>query len=270
MLSALIIVFREIIEAGLIVGVALAATAGAPRRGLWVAAGILAGAAGAGLVALGAGRIAALFSGSGQELFNAGILLLSVAMLTWHNVWMASHGRAMTEEMRRLGDAVLAGRKSMLALAAVCGLAVLREGSEIVLFLYSIAVSGSQSPAGLLLGGGLGLLAGAAVSAALFLGLLTIPTRYLFGVTSGLITLLAAGLASQAVAFLQQGGYFEVLTATVWDTSWLLADDSIAGRLVHTLVGYTARPDGAQVVCYLATVAVILGLMGFGRAARAR
>jgi len=263
MLAALVIVFREIIEAGLIVGIVLAATRGVPRRGLWVGYGLLAGALGACLVAVCAGRIASLFAGAGQELFNAGILLLAVGMLTWHNVWMASHGRVMAREMRAVGAAVAAGRKPLAALSIVCGVAVLREGSEIVLFLYSIAASGRTPAAALAAGGALGLLAGACLSALMYLGLVTVPARHLFRVASGLITLLAAGLAAQAMALVQQAGYFEVLTATVWDSSWLLGDDSLGGRMVHTLIGYTARPCGAQLAAYLATVVVIVGLMRF-------
>jgi high-affinity iron transporter len=259
MLASLLIVFREVIEAGLIIGIVLAATRGVPRRGLWVGYGVIAGIVGACLVAGFAGQIAAFFAGSGQELFNAGILILAVGMLTWHNVWMASHGRAMAQEMRQVGAAVVAGRKPLAALAVVCGVAVLREGSEVVLFLYGIAASGGTT--GMLAGGALGVLAGAAVSALMYFGLLTIPAHRLFSVTSSLITLLAAGLAAQAIAFLQQAGYVEVLTSTVWDTSWLLSEDSLFGRLVHTLVGYTDRPDGAQVAVYLLTVALIVGLM---------
>src|SRR5690242_10403527 len=103
MLASLVIVFREVIEAGLIVGIVLAATAGVPRRGRWVCYGILGGVAGACLVAAFAGEIANFFEGSGQELFNASILLLAVVMLAWHNVWMASHGRAIAVEMRTVG-----------------------------------------------------------------------------------------------------------------------------------------------------------------------
>ena len=260
MLATLLIVFREVIEAGLIVGIVLAATKGVPQRGLWVSYGVVAGIAGAFLVAAFASEIGELFQGSGQELFNAGILLLAVSMLTWHNVWMASHGRAMAQEMRQVGAAVVAGRRPLAALSVVCGVAVLREGSEVVLFLYGIAVSGGTSAAGMIAGGVLGTITGAGASALMYLGLLTIPARYLFSVTSGLITLLAAGLASQAVAFLQQGGYVEFLTSTIWDTSWLLSDSSMFGRLLHTLVGYTDRPSGAQLVVYLLTITTIVGL----------
>ena len=267
MLATLLIVFREVIEAGLIVGIVLAATKGVPGRGLFVGYGVAGGVAGACLVAAFAGEIAGLFQGSGQELFNAGILMLAVGMLGWHNVWMASHGRTIAQEMRQVGAAVASGQRPLAALAIVCGVAVLREGSEIVLFLYGIAASGGTSALGMLAGGTLGVLAGACISALMYLGLLTIPARYLFSFTSGLITLLAAGLAAQAVAFLQQAGYVDVLTAIVWDTSWLLADDSVLGRLMHTLIGYTDRPSGAQLVVYVLVIAVIVGLMRFTRAA---
>ncbi len=261
MLAALVIVFREVIEAGLIVGVVLAATAGVPGRGARVAFGIAAGVAGACLVALFAGEIAALFAGSGQELFNAGVLALAVGMLAWHNVWMSSHGRAMAREMRSMGKDIAAGRRPLLALSVVVGIAVLREGSEIVLFLYGIAASGGTSAMEMTLGGALGVLAGAGVSALMYFGLLAIPARFLFTATSGLITLLAAGLASQAAAFIQQAGYAEVMSSTVWNSAWLLSEDSLIGRLLHTLIGYSDSPSGLQLVVYLATIAVILVLM---------
>src|SRR5512143_461104 len=204
MLASLLIVFREVIEAGLIVGIVLAATAGVAQRGLWIAFGMAAGILGACLVAGFAEQLASLFQGSGQELFNAAILIAAVLMLAWHNIWMAGHGKQMANQMRQMGTEVSLGQKTLVALAIVVGVAVLREGSEVVLFLYGIAAQGGLTMASMLAGGGLGLVAGAAVSALMYFGLLTIPARRMFSVTSGLITLLAAGMASQAVLFLQQ------------------------------------------------------------------
>jgi len=261
MIAALLIVFREVIEAGLIVGIVLAATAGVPGRGRAVAMGIGAGIAGACLVAAFAGELAGLFQGSGQEFFNAAILLLAVAMLTWHNVWMASHGRQMARELKAAGHQVRTGERTLTALSIVVGVAVLREGSEVVLFLYGIAAQGGTSAAAMVTGGGLGLALGAVISALMYFGLLTIPAGKLFQVTSGLITLLAAGMAAQAVIFLQNGGWLEFFTSTVWDTGWLIKEDSITGRLLHTLIGYSEAPNGAQLIAYGATVVLILTLM---------
>ena len=261
MISALIIVFREVIEAGLIVGIVLAATAGVPHRGRAVAGGVGAGVLGACLVAAFAGELANLFQGAGQELFNASILLLAVCMLTWHNVWMASHGREMARELKAAGHKVKTGERTLLALSVVVGVAVLREGSEVVLFLYGIAAQGGTSASGMVAGGALGLVAGALVSAFMYFGLLTVPAGKLFQVTSGLITLLAAGMAAQAVIFLQNAGWLEFFTSTVWDTSWLIKEDSIPGRLLHTLVGYSEAPNGAQLIAYGATILLIILLM---------
>lgn len=261
MISALIIVFREVIEAGLIVGIVLAATAGVPHRSRAVAMGVLAGVLGACLVAAFAGQLSNLFQGSGQEIFNAAILLLAVAMLTWHNVWMASHGREMARELKAAGHQVKTGERTLAALSIVVGVAVLREGSEVVLFLYGIAAQGGTSAGGMVTGGMLGLAAGGVVSALMYFGLLTIPAGRLFQVTSGLITLLAAGMAAQAVLFVQNGGWLEYFTMTVWNTSWLVKEDSITGRLLHTLVGYSEAPNGAQLIAYGATILMILVLM---------
>ena len=261
MISSLIIVFREVIEAGLIIGIVLAATTGVPGRERAVTMGVLAGVLGACLVAGFAGELANLFQGSGQEFFNATILLLAVAMLTWHNVWMASHGREMARELKAAGHQVRTGERTLTALSIVVGVAVLREGSEVVLFLYGIAAQGGTSAAGMMAGGGVGLLGGAVISALMYFGLLKIPAGKLFQVTSWLITLLAAGMAAQAVLLLQNGGLLEIFTGTVWDTSWLIRDDSLAGKLLHTLIGYSEAPNGAQLIAYGATVAMILILM---------
>ena len=51
------------------------------------------------------------------------------------------------------------------------------------------------------------------------------------------------------------------MTAPVWNTSWILSDGSLIGRILHTLIGYTDQPSGAQVVVYVLTVVVIVALM---------
>jgi len=264
MLGALVIVFREVIEAGLIIGIVMAATRGVAGRGRWVAYGVGAGVLGATLVAFFAGAISEAFQGAGQELFNASVLAIAVVMLMWHNAWMARHGREIAAEMRQIGAAVSEGVKPPTALAVVVGLAVLREGSEVVLFLYGIAASGTTGMA-LLLGGILGVATGAGFTAFTYYGLLAIPTRYIFSVTSWLIALLAAGLAAQAVQFLNNAGVMVVLDQTLWNTSWLLSEGSIFGRLLHTLIGYTERPTELQLIVYIGTLVVMYALMRIAR-----
>lgn len=264
MLGALVIVFREVLEAGLIVGIVLAATRGVTGRGRWIMIGIGAGIVGAAAVAMFAGAISQAFQGAGQELFNAGVLALAVVMLMWHNAWMARHGREMAAEMRQIGSAVSEGAKPLTALAVVVGLAVLREGSEVVLFLYGIMAS-DTSGGSLLVGSLLGIAAGAAFTGLTYFGLLAIPQRYIFSVTSWLIALLAAGMAAQSVHYLYNAGIINVLGETVWDTSWLLTESSLFGKLLHTLIGYTSQPSRLQLIAYIGTLFAMGILMRIAR-----
>jgi len=261
MLATAVIVLREVLEAALVVSIVLAATRGVPARGAWVGFGIAGGTLGAIVVAIFADALAGAVSGVGQEIFNASVLFIAVLMLGWHNVWMTRHGREMAANLSSVGAAVRGGTKPLYALTIVVMLAVLREGSELVLFLYGIATSGAGQSSELAVGFALGLLGGVMLSLAMYYGLLRIPAKRLFAVTGWLILLLAAGMAAQGAAFLVQADVLPALGDAVWDTSRLLPDDSLAGRLLHTLIGYTARPYGVQLGFYVVTLVVLLALM---------
>jgi len=266
MLAALVIVFREVLEAGLIIGVVLAASRGVHGRTFAVTLGVLAGILGSIIVALFASRISDAFDGRGQEIFIAAILLFAVVMLAWHVAWMAHHAREMTQQLRQLGSDVTAGRQSLFALGAAVAIAVMREGSEVVLFLTGIVMQGKDSALQLLIGSGIGVLLGAVVSMALYFGLTAIPLKRMFSVTGVLITLLAAGLAASAVKQLSNAGILNVFDTTVWDTSSILSEDSWAGRVFSILVGYMDRPTGMQLIAYAVTAVTIFTLSYVWRA----
>jgi len=255
--STALIVFREVLEAALVVGIVMAGSKGAPGRGLWVGSGILAGVAGACVVAAFAGVIQNAAAGIGQELLNAGILFAAVAMLGWHCIWMGRHGREIAQHVSAVSRAVVAGSRPLYALGIVVGLAVLREGSEVVLFLYGIAAGGGAGASAMLGGGAVGLAGGAAVGVAIYAGLMRIPMRYLFAVTTWMIILLAAGMASQGAGFLVQADLLPALGRTLWDTSGILSERGVLGRVLHTLVGYDAKPSGIQLLFYATTLLII-------------
>ncbi len=257
MLAIALVVFRETLEAALIVSIVLAASVGVPGRGRWVAGGTATGVLGACIVALFAAAISDAFSGSGQELLNAAVLLVAVGMCGWHNVWMATHARQMVRDARALGRSVAEGSRPLFALGAIPASAVLREGSETVLFAFGIVAGGDVGAGALAAGTVAGLAGGALLGAALYFGLLRIPVHRLFAVTGWMVLLLAAGLASQAVGFLVQADLVPNLGDRIWDTSFLLSDNGLVGRILHTLVGYTARPQGIQILAYGVTLLAI-------------
>ena len=259
MLGSAVVVFRETLEAALIVAIVMGASRGVAARGRWIAGGVVLGIAGALIVAAFAGAISEAVQGRGQELFNAGVLLVAVAMLAWHNVWMSSHARKHVAEMRHLGHDVSVGAKPMSAMLAVTALAVLREGAETVLFLYGLMATGGST--GLVLGGVLGLVGGTGIGVLLYFGLLRVPLRHFFTVTGVIVLLLAAGLAASAAGFLVQAGLLPALVNQVWDTSGVLDVGSLLGNMLHVLVGYNDRPTGVELLFYVVTLVTILALM---------
>lgn len=266
MFAAAIIVFRESLEAALIIGIMAAATRGIPMRSRWIWAGAIAGLLGAALVAASMETISDMASGMGQELFNAAILTLAVGMLAWHNIWMASHGREMANQANNTARAIHEGVAERSVIFAVIAMAVLREGSETVLFLYSLATSSADGWTQTLSGGSAGMLAGALVGGLLYAGLLRIPLRYFFSFTSALVLLLTASMASQAARYLMQADVLPSLGAPLWDSSDLLAQSSAVGTLLHGLVGYDEQPAGIQLVFYVLALALTAaGMVWAGR-----
>ncbi len=260
MLASLIIVFREVFEAGLIVGIVLAATEGIKGRSAWVGAGIAAGILSAALVAVFAGALQSVAAGAGQRVFNACISIAAVLMLGWHQVSMASHGHRMAGDMTSMGRNVVLGRQSLFAMAVVVAIAVVREGAEVVLFLYGIVAVGQEGWSAPIMGSIQGLGLGALVSMLLYRGLVAIPVARLFDVTSWLIALLAAGMAGQAAATLAGADLIPAWGHELWDTSWLVSENSLPGRGLRTLIGYSDRPIGVQLVAWVTVlIAMVVG-----------
>jgi high-affinity iron transporter len=273
MLAIALIVFRETLEAALFVGIVAAATRGVIGRGRWLSAGVAAGLAGSLLIAAVAGEISELAEGVGQDLVNAGILLVAFLMLGWHIIWSARHGMHAAGEARQLGQSLADGSGTPWALAIAIAMSVLREGAETVLFVGGYIVgNGSEhiGTSGALLGLALGLGGGAALGGVLYLGLSRVPLRRLFTVTNILILLLAAAMAGQLARALIQAGWLTSFVEPVWNTSHLLPMNSALGTLLHALVGYDAQPFGMQLVFYVAGMLLIILGMRLAQPARMR
>jgi high-affinity iron transporter len=268
MFGTALIVFREVLEAALIIGIVAAATRDIPGRSRFIWAGVGLGIFGSIVVALMAERISTLAEGMGQEIFNASVLGIAVVMLAWHNIWMSSHGRELAANAKKLGRDVSSGSRTLSVILVVIAVAVLREGSETVLFLYGVAISGGASQGAMALGGAIGLVGGVAVGWRLFNGLLRIPLRYFFSATSALVLLLAAGMAAQSARFLIQANVLPSLANPLWDTSGFVDNSSMGGKLLQGLLGYDAQPAGMQVIFFVVVfIAILIGMNWAGRRA---
>ncbi len=253
MFSIALVIFREVFEIALIVGILMAATRGLPKRTQWVAIGMLSGVAGAVLIAFFTDTISQAAQGMGQEMLNAVILLIAALLIGWTTIWMQSHGRQLTQHFKEVGEAVIHRQKPVYTLAVVVALSVLREGAEIVMFTYSAYVTGTKIYQ-LIFGGLFGLCAGAAVGMVLYYGLLKVPTRKIFSVTSWLLIFLVAGMVAQAFGYLAAAGKVPEIIPTLWDTSRIVSEGSFLGKVMHVMAGYSERPSGIQVLVFLLTI----------------
>jgi high-affinity iron transporter len=179
---------------------------------------------------------------------------------------MSIHGRELSENAKKVGGDIRSGAKELSVLALVVLIAVLREGSETVLFLYGVAISGGGGTTGAMVAGGaVGLAGGIAVGWLLFAGLLRIPVRHFFTATSVLVLLLAAGMASQAARFLIQADVLPSLASPLWDTSSIVSNGSLAGKALTGIVGYDAQPAGMQVMFFVVVALAIVAGMAWAR-----
>ncbi len=260
MIASFIICFREFLEIAIIISIILAATRGVCGNIRWISIGVIGGVAGAALVAVFANKISSSMEGVGQEIFNAGILAVAVFMLVWTVVWMQSHGRALAQKMKQVGKAVCEGDASLYSLAVVVSLAMWREGAEIVLFMAGIISSSQESVVSIMSGGLAGAGLAVIVGVLLYFGLIKLSSRHLFSVTGWLLILLACGMSAQVAGYLNAADILPSL-GQMWDSSWLLAQDGVAGKIFHAMLGYSERPSGMQLIFYAATLVLIFSLL---------
>lgn len=255
MIETLLIVWRESLEAALIVGILLTYLGRSGERdGIrYVWGGAAAALAAALACAAASNGIVAELSPDAQELLQAGILFVAVIVLTWMVVWMHGHARGLRGDLERRASAALAtGRR--FGLATIAFVAVFREGMETVLFLWGVTVQRAGVGALPLVGAGLAGAGLAVATAALFFrGFAYLNLGTFFRVTGVLLLLVAAGLLSSGVNKLIGLGFVPPLVPQLWNTAWLVRDDSVLGAVLGALVGYRSRPSLLEVlafVCY--------------------
>jgi len=247
MLSTLIIVFREVLEAMLVVGIATAAAREVNISTRWIYGGVLGGLLAAIAVAMFADVIAASMRGMGQEIFNASILISASLLMAWTAIWMGKHGREISQKIRQTCDEVQGSDATKIVLSIVVGLAVAREGSEVVLFLYGVVAAGASNASEMLSGGAIGVALGVLVAMGLYRSLVHIPMRYIFLVVTSLIVLLSAGMASQGIACLVIVDELPAWGQPLWNTSQIIPEQGVLGQILQALMGYDDRPSGMQV-----------------------
>lgn len=256
MLQIIIVVFREILEISLIIGILTAVTKNIPGRSKWIAGGLALGLSGSAALAFFTDRISETFDGVGQEIFNGIILATAATMISWTVIWMQKHAKTLSGELKHLSNSIKAGKAPLYSLLLVVFFSTLREGAEVVLFTYSSYVSGvdvNHIIYGLIIGLHLGIVMGLA----LYFGMLKIFGKYFFMVTTWILVFLASGIMAQAIGFWINADIMPALGNPIWDTSAILSQTSIFGKFLHIFLGYIDRPAGLQIIAYIINLSVL-------------
>lgn len=250
-----IVVFREILEISLILGILTAATKEIPGRSKWILSGLGLGIVASLLLAFSTDKISESLNGMGQEFFNGLILISAATMIGWTVLWMQKHARSISGELKRLGNSVREGKKPLYILLVVVFLSVLRESAEVVLFTYSYYIAKtaiSEIIAGLIIG----IISGSMVGLALYLGILKAFGKYFFMVTTWLLIFLSAGIFAQGIGFWINAQI--VPTLGEFDFSMILSEENFVGKILHIFFGYIDKPAGAQLIAYFSTLALLI------------
>lgn len=253
MLSAVIIILREMLEICFIIGIISAALRNFRSKNKILAMGILGGGLISYILALGINYISGLFNNAGQEILNLLILLTSIICITLTLIWIKHHSKELKHKISAASERLMNNEAGIAAIILIIVLAISREGMEIILFLNGIYAAGT-SIAELITGAAIGMALGSVTGILIYTGLLKINIKYFFRTINFMLILIAAGMASQAANYLIALDLFSFLSATVWDSSWLITEESSLGKILYNLLGYSSKPTELQVVLYLCTI----------------
>lgn len=254
MFKIAVVIFRESVEIALLIGVIMAVTKSVVNSRLYIIAGALIGVIGASLFAFFTSMLSVSFGGMGDEIFDSIVMIITVFIIIWAIVWMQGYEYRLKQKLTNLSSKIIDGYTSHFMLTLLISSVILREGTEISLIVYSISSSESHDINDYLYGLGIGAFSGLLVGIIMYLGLTKFSGKYLFKFSSMLLLLIAAGIASEAAAKLTSSGIIMVLSDQVWDSSWLVEDNSAIGRFLNVISGYTAKPNALQIIFYTFTI----------------
>lgn len=254
MFKIAVVIFRECLEIALLLGIIAAVTKPVKHSRRYIIAGVLAGVSAASIMAFFASSITEAFDGLGDELLDATVILFTAFLIIWTVVWMQGYNKKIRKHLGDLSEKINSNTTSKTMLSIVVATTILREGMEIILFVYSISSAEDITMSEYAWGLVFGALSGFATGLVLYKGLINFSGKYIFKISTILLILIAAGLAAQAAGLLTSIGVIDVLSEQLWDTSWLIDDRSTIGKLLNITIGYDSRPNIMQIIFYFSTI----------------
>ena len=256
MLQIIFIIWRESIEALLVVGIVyswLKQLNDQHRRSgmLFLYIGVILGLFVAVFLGVALLDLYAWFPDNGQDYLQVATTLIAAIMIIYMVHWMRTHSKMLKKDMQDTLEKSYHSRRWGFAIILVTAMAIAREGSETVVFIYALGFGQHGMISMNMLFAWLSGFILAGITFYLFqIGQKFLSWRYFFKITEILLLLVVAGLISTCVDHLISLGLLPVIKDRIWDSSFLLSDQSTAGRIIANLTGYRAQPALISVLVY--------------------
>ena len=262
MLNAIIVVWRELFEAVLIVGIIISYLkdhASLKKAWPFLGAGLFVGLGISALLAYFFQHAESEWEGTRLEIFQVSLLGVAAILMTHMCIWMKSHAMHIKKDLEK-GLSNQLETAQLFGVTGLTALAIGREGGELVVFFYGMGVdAGATGGMGKLYLAGLIGLGLTVVTAFLFYrGIKAFSQRVFFKVSSIFLLLTSSSMILMATRKMIQNGWISTLKDGVWDTSILLDERSSIGGVISTLSGYESTPSLMVILVATAYWAVTL------------
>lgn len=263
-LNAAIVIWRECLEAILIVGIffsLLSQKSNYSKTKKYLYAGIAGGVALSSLIAYFIQHAYSELQGLALDYFQISLLVVASLMMTHMCLWMKHNSRKFIGQAKSKFESALSSSR-LVGISVLTAIAIAREGSEVAIFLYSFISQsqGHEQLSELLFSSLLGFLLSGLTGYFYFVGLKKFNLRIFFQITSIFLLMTASSLMIDAVRRLMQMDLIPFGVDPVWDTSWLVSDGHWAGRFLSTLLGYESQPALVVILTAIAFWVISLSL----------
>lgn len=248
--ATFLIVFREALEASLVVGIIMTVLARLKQNRYFslVIGSSLSAVLASFFIGLGLMMLTGKLRGRAEEMLEGIVALVACGVLTYMVFWMEAQARKIKPEIEiKVEQAVSRGQ--VIAIIALPFLAVIREGAETVLFLRAVASKNSLWVS--LAGGASGLLLAVLVVCLIFIGGKRFPLKPLFQLSGIFLLLMAAGLLAQGIHAFQELEILPTLIPHVWDLNSILNEKHGFGAFLKSLFGYNGNPSLLELLAYV-------------------
>lgn len=257
MITAALIIFREIFEIALIISIITASTNNIKNSKKSIAYGILLGIILSIIFGVFFNFISSAFSGAGQEIFNLIVILITIVLIIYTIVWMKNSAASYNQKIKQKSYLISTGAEHLYSLTLIIAFALLREGVEISLFISGMIITGVNFEQ-IIIGTVIGISLGIVATMTIYFGILRLSHRYFFTITSWLLIVLAISLATELARILLSLGILSNYSYPIWDSSWLISDDSLVGNFLGVFIGYHAKPSLVEIFFAIFTLLAVI------------